>query len=161
MPYVNVLLIFFLSSASCATIIRLRYLTLYNNQAEFMYSAGPIGLWSVIEEGIGIIAGSLPALRPLLSLSVFGGTRNGTLPSKDHGNLEAWREESHAADNDEGNDIMTLDTRSARAGADSDGESQTKILKETSVVISSGPSNPAAAEQWKRSRVNEWDEARN
>ncbi|KAK7959593.1 uncharacterized protein PG986_004447 [Apiospora aurea] len=59
--------------ASCATIIRLRYLTLYNDQTEFMFSTGAIGLWSVLEEGIGIIAGSLPALRPLLSLRAFGG----------------------------------------------------------------------------------------
>ncbi|KAK7964155.1 hypothetical protein PG988_011129 [Apiospora saccharicola] len=59
--------------ASCATVVRLRYLTLYNDQTDFMYSTGAIGLWSVLEEGIGIIAGSLPALRPLLSLGSFGG----------------------------------------------------------------------------------------
>lgn len=74
-----------ISSASCATIIRLRYLTLYNDQAEYMYSAGPIGLWSIIEEGIGIVAGSLPALRPLLTLKVFGGSRSDTQPSKGFG----------------------------------------------------------------------------
>lgn len=95
-------LLIFLSSASCATIIRLRYLTLYNNQAEFMYSTGSIGLWSIIEESIGIIAGSLPALRPLLSLSVFGGARNRTLPSKDatssQGNLSAWAQENGVVD---------------------------------------------------------------
>ncbi|KAH8652247.1 cation-transporting ATPase 4 [Xylariales sp. PMI_506] len=57
--------------ASCATIVRLRFLTLYNNQAEFMFSTGAIGLWSIIEEGIGLIAGSMPALRPLLSPRAF------------------------------------------------------------------------------------------
>lgn len=65
-----------LNSASCATIVRLRYLTLYNNTAEFMYSTGQIGLWSVIEEGIGITAGSMPALGPLLHSRVFGRSRS-------------------------------------------------------------------------------------
>ena len=37
-----------------------------------MFSTGAIGLWSIIELGIGIIAGSLPALRPLLNLPIFG-----------------------------------------------------------------------------------------
>jgi hypothetical protein len=36
-----------------------------------MYSTGAIGLWSILEEGIGIIAGSMPALRPLLNLPFF------------------------------------------------------------------------------------------
>lgn len=44
-----------------------------------MYSAGAIGLWSMVEEGIGIIAGSMPALRPLLDLPVFRrGSTNGS-----------------------------------------------------------------------------------
>ncbi len=47
-----------------------------------MYSTGKIGLWSVIEEGIGIIAGSLPALRPLLSLSFFGLGGSSVTPSE-------------------------------------------------------------------------------
>ncbi|KAL4727054.1 hypothetical protein ACLX1H_005954 [Fusarium chlamydosporum] len=58
--------------ASCATVVRLGYLTLYNDPTEFVYSTGAIGLWSILEEGIGIIAGSMPALRPLLNLSIFG-----------------------------------------------------------------------------------------
>ncbi|KAM0267378.1 hypothetical protein ACHAPA_005920 [Fusarium lateritium] len=60
-----------ITSASAATVVRLGYLTLYNNPAEFMYSTGAIGLWSILEEGIGIIAGSMPALRPLLNLPFF------------------------------------------------------------------------------------------
>lgn len=48
-----------------------------------MFSTGAIGIWSVLEEGIGIIAGSLPALRPLLSLRSLGGNgrSNGTSTS--------------------------------------------------------------------------------
>ncbi|KAK8112771.1 hypothetical protein PG984_013297 [Apiospora sp. TS-2023a] len=74
--------------ASCATVVRLRYLTLYNDQTDFMYSTGAIGLWSVLEEGIGIIAGSLPALRPLLSLRSFGGNgRTNGSSTNDSGHL--------------------------------------------------------------------------
>jgi hypothetical protein len=43
-----------------------------------MFSTGKIGLWSVIEEGIGIIAGSLPALRPLLSIPFLGRSTTAT-----------------------------------------------------------------------------------
>ncbi|KAK7995325.1 hypothetical protein PG990_014098 [Apiospora arundinis] len=64
--------------ASCATVVRLRYLTLYNDQKEFMFSTGAIGLWSILEEGIGIVAGSLPALRPLLTLPILGGNSRET-----------------------------------------------------------------------------------
>lgn len=41
-----------------------------------MYSTGQIGLWSVIEEGIGLTAGSMPALGPLLHTRVFGRSRS-------------------------------------------------------------------------------------
>lgn len=40
--------------------MRLRYLSLYSDPTEFKFGTGKIGLWSVIEEGIGIFAGSLP-----------------------------------------------------------------------------------------------------
>lgn len=46
-----------------------------------MYGTGKIGFWSLMEEGIGIIAGSLPALRPLLSLKVgFSSSMNTPTP---------------------------------------------------------------------------------
>ncbi|CAN8105333.1 unnamed protein product [Discula destructiva] len=172
--------------ASCATIVRLRYLTLYNNQAEFMYSAGPIGLWSVVEEGIGIIAGSLPTLRPLLNLPLFGGTRVATYPSKgasqgyDLENTQgAWTGGGAAGgsgrEDRDGRGLKTTVTGSASAtGAaakaaanrhesklskdgDSDRESQTYILKETRVTVSSGPASETAAEDWKWRRVNGWN----
>lgn len=37
-----------------------------------MFGVGKIGLWSVIEEAVGITAASIPALKPLLTLRIFG-----------------------------------------------------------------------------------------
>lgn len=170
-------------SASCATIIRLRYLTLYNNQAEYMYSAGPIGLWSIIEEGIGIVAGSLPALRPILTLRIFGGSRNDSQPNSkglsqgDDLDSHPWGSGEHRATRSV--ELKTYVTGPVPVGdlsgghgggnggggngkpklsrdGDSDGESQTHILKETRVTVSREQANPSVAEQWKWRRVNGW-----
>lgn len=151
-------------SASCATIIRLRYLTLYNNQAEFMYSAGPIGLWSIIEEGIGIVAGSMPALRPLLSLPFFGGSRGSSKGlSEPEASAYAWAGESESRPGP--NRVVKMDTFEAgkqtkkiriSKDGDSDGESQTYILKETRVTVSREVSS-MGHEAWTERRVNGWN----
>ncbi|PSR88669.1 hypothetical protein BD289DRAFT_481956 [Coniella lustricola] len=206
----------FAAFASCATIIRLRYLTLYDDRSEFMYSAGPIGLWSIIEEGIGIVAGSMPALRPLLSLPIFGGTRTGDgsgnsqpdvhsrawagsrrntmeltasmklhkLPSH-HDEEEAQRskgddtpDESKAGgdrqhqhhnryhhsrtDSRKGsNSIIGAQIGSYKhsrtSKEDSDGESQTHILKETRVTISSEAAEHGT-DEWTKRRINGWNQ---
>ncbi|KAF4304622.1 putative cation-transporting ATPase 4 protein [Botryosphaeria dothidea] len=52
--------------ASSATLVRLRYLLNYNNPNDYLYGLAKIAAWSIIESGTGIIAGSLPALKPLL-----------------------------------------------------------------------------------------------
>ncbi|KAI0175038.1 hypothetical protein BJ166DRAFT_587791 [Pestalotiopsis sp. NC0098] len=51
------------SLASLSTIIRIPYLRYYNELGDFLYKVGNIVLWSVLEGGIGLIAGSLPMLR--------------------------------------------------------------------------------------------------
>ncbi|KAG5660146.1 hypothetical protein KAF25_003668 [Fusarium avenaceum] len=53
--------------ASLCTIIRLPYLKYYTIQTNYIYNVTNIVLWSLIESGIGIIAGSLPSLRKLVS----------------------------------------------------------------------------------------------
>ncbi|PQE14311.1 cation-transporting atpase 4 protein [Rutstroemia sp. NJR-2017a BBW] len=65
--------------ASCATIVRLRFLSNYSNPNEFMYAGADIAIWSLIEEGVGICAGSLSALRPLLSM--FSSSSSGSSDS--------------------------------------------------------------------------------
>lgn len=143
-----------------------------------MYSAGPIGLWSIIEEGIGIVAGSLPALRPVLTLRMFGGSHNASLPSKGHsqgGELDsnAWGAGHRVTGSVELNTYVTgpVSTKATGGGGgaggaggkmrpskdgDSDGESQTHILKETRVTVSREQASPVVAEQWKWRRVNGW-----
>ncbi|KAK7723005.1 hypothetical protein SLS63_009033 [Diaporthe eres] len=145
--------------ASCATIIRLRYLTLYNDQAEFMFSTGQIGLWSVVEEGIGICAGSMPTLKPLLSLSIFGGSTNasrdpsrGTLPLSASNKLRQGEE----------GEAVKMDTmRSPRSSRNkprgsSDDDSLKHILKETRVTVTAETYN-SNDDAWSRNQVLGWD----
>ncbi|KAM0336969.1 hypothetical protein ACHAPQ_003555 [Fusarium lateritium] len=53
--------------ASLCTIIRLPYLKYYTIKSNYLYNVANIVLWSLVESGIGIIAGSLPSLRKLVS----------------------------------------------------------------------------------------------
>lgn len=129
-----------------------------------MYSAGPIGLWSVIEEGIGIIAGSLPALRPLLNLPLFGGrltesesSSRGCQQGQDDSGIKG---SAIAMGPIQATSYLDQDSRIERkhGRGDSDGDSQRHILKETSVTVSGEPSNTDAVEQWRWRRVNGWKE---
>ncbi|RGP74454.1 integral membrane [Fusarium longipes] len=133
--------------ASCATVVRLGYLTLYNNPNEFVYSTGAIGLWSILEEGIGIIAGSMPALRPLLNLPFFG---RSTYASGDGSNLASGhirpsqlsnKRSQNQRTNVELNDFQTnLTTRISHSRENQsldDSDSQKFILKSTKVVMTS------------------------
>ncbi|KAJ4390106.1 hypothetical protein N0V93_007579 [Gnomoniopsis smithogilvyi] len=52
--------------ASAATVIRLPYLRYYNILTNYYYNVANIVLWSIVECGVGILAGSLPSLRSLL-----------------------------------------------------------------------------------------------
>ncbi|KAM5343669.1 hypothetical protein ACJ41O_012206 [Fusarium nematophilum] len=57
--------------ASTATIVRLRYLLALLHNQNFLSESGKIAAWTVVELGIGIFAGSVPALRPLLRYIPF------------------------------------------------------------------------------------------
>lgn len=141
------------SSASCATIVRLRYLSLYSNPAEFMFSTGKIGLWSIIEEGIGIIAGSLHALRPLLSLACLGRSTTNNSDSNDNtasaGKFKASRTPKGMRPD------INLDTFQQLGDVDGDGDSQKHILKETQVSVMSS-ARTAPPEEWERRQVLGW-----
>ncbi|KAH8820254.1 hypothetical protein F5884DRAFT_849523 [Xylogone sp. PMI_703] len=52
--------------ASVATIIRMPYSTAYSNPKNLLYNVGNVVLWTVVECGLGIIAGSMPMLRKLI-----------------------------------------------------------------------------------------------
>jgi hypothetical protein len=145
-----------LLSASCATIVRLRYLSLYSNPLEFMFSTGKIGLWSIIEEGIGIFAGSLPALRPLLSLPFF--SRNGSASNSENPPSGTPFKQSRSRRPPLRSDV-NLDTfqqlEDGDKEVDGDGDSQKHILKETQFTVMSNERSSTPG-QWQRSQVLGW-----
>jgi len=57
-----------LCRGSTATIIRIPYISTFNNQADFLYATVDVAIWSTVEPGIGIVAGCVATLRPLLQL---------------------------------------------------------------------------------------------
>lgn len=108
-----------------------------------MYGSGQIGLWSVVEEGIGIVAGSIPALRPLLSLRILGGSTqrsNGGSASTAvalHTN-EAGRLPAKSIEAVELGTVRSSGKNTTTEGwsDDGDGDSQKHILVRTQVVVS-------------------------
>lgn len=51
--------------ASIASVVRTVYTDAYSSEDNYLYKTGKIVLWTVIECGIGIIAGSLPMVKAL------------------------------------------------------------------------------------------------
>ncbi|KAH8649746.1 hypothetical protein BGZ60DRAFT_389470 [Tricladium varicosporioides] len=139
--------------ASCATIVRLRYLSLYSDPTEFMFGTGKIGLWSVIEEGIGIFAGSLPALRPILSLSFFG---RSTTASNSNPALTPQFKQSKGGQPAIRSDLR-MDTfqQLGDKDAEGDGDSQKYILKETQFTVMSNE-RAGTPGQWQKNQVLGW-----
>ncbi|KAF4958351.1 hypothetical protein FGADI_2517 [Fusarium gaditjirri] len=67
--------------ASLCTIIRLPYLKAFSSTDNYLYNVGNIILWSTLESGIGIIAGSLPSLRKLVSSRFHFDSSAGSSPN--------------------------------------------------------------------------------
>lgn len=53
-----------MNSAAIASVVRTVYTDAYSSDDNYLYSTGKIVLWTVVECSLGIIAGSLPMLRP-------------------------------------------------------------------------------------------------
>jgi hypothetical protein len=146
-------------SASCATIVRLRYLALYSDPGEFMYGTGKIGFWSLMEEGIGIVAGSLHALRPLLSLRL-GVSSSCNTPAAAEG-----RSEPLSGSNKHGRSrsrVVMMDTfqtlGDGEEGEHDDADSQKNIVKETKYSVTS--SKVAISEEERlKGQVLGWEQA--
>jgi hypothetical protein len=121
-----------------------------------MFSTGKIGLWSIIEEGIGIIAGSLHALRPLLTLACLG--RSTTNNSASNGNVSASAGKFKTSRSGQGqrSDIKMDTFQQLRdTDGDADADSQKHILKETHVTVMRND-RTAPPEEWERSQVLGW-----
>jgi len=117
-----------------------------------MFSTGKICLWSVIEEGIGIFAGSLPALRPILNLPFFkGNSTTGSGPSSASA-FKASRSGPQVLHAD-----VRMDTfqQLVDGDKDGDGDSQKHILKETQVTVTSTERSSTPG-QWQKSQVLGW-----
>ncbi|RGP81031.1 hypothetical protein FLONG3_820 [Fusarium longipes] len=69
------------SLASLCTIIRLPYVKYYTIIPDYLYNVTNIVIWSIVESGIGIIAGSLPSLRKLVSSRFRFDTSAGSSPA--------------------------------------------------------------------------------
>lgn len=121
-----------------------------------MFGTGKIGLWSIIEEGIGITAGSLHALRPLLSLPFFAntGSSNNTGGSASASSKFNQPKSGHRAQR---NDI-SLDTFQQLGDTDGDGDSSRHILKETEVSMtrSDQTEKGPGKGKWDRTQVVGW-----
>ncbi|KAF2495000.1 hypothetical protein BU16DRAFT_562621 [Lophium mytilinum] len=59
------------AAASTATLIRLKAIPSYRNANDYLYGIAEIAIWSTVEIGLGIIAGSVATLKPLFN-KVFG-----------------------------------------------------------------------------------------
>ncbi|KAF3043681.1 hypothetical protein E8E12_006435 [Didymella heteroderae] len=148
------------SVASCATIVRLRYLALYSDPGEFMYGTGKIGFWSLMEEGIGIVAGSLPALRPLLSLRVGFSSSMNTPGAATSGRSEPLRNSNMHGRSRSAVMMDTFQTLGDGDGEEEhdDGDSQKNIVKETKYSVTS--TKVAVSEEERvRSQVLGWEQA--
>lgn len=65
------------NSGSAATIVRMPYIhTMDTYKGEFLYNTADVAIWSTVEIGVGIVAGNLATLKPLMKnlLSFFGVT---------------------------------------------------------------------------------------
>ena len=123
-----------------------------------MYGTGKIGFWSLMEEGIGIIAGSLPALRPLLSLKVgFSSSMNTPTP----GGYASGRSEPRSKVNRNilsRQDALALNTFQTLNGGEEydhdDADSQKNIVKETKYTVTS---SLVPVEECQRKQVLGWE----
>lgn len=92
-----------------------------------------------MEAGIGIMAGSLPALLPLLDLPFVNGDRQ------------------PAVELENGNGMRLGSANQLRPeGQDGDVDSLKRILKQTIVVMTDEPRD-ASMEEWERKRVLGWE----
>jgi hypothetical protein len=125
-----------------------------------MFSTGKVGLWSIIEEGIGIFAGSIPALRPLLSRGFFGGsssTNPNNTPGPNSGSN--FKIGARSGSRPMGRNDINLDTfvelGDESKECDADANSQKHILKETTVSMTNDARSTTQGE-WERSQVLGW-----
>lgn len=126
--------------AGIAAIVKCAYLVSLSEKSDFSYVLAPLLWWAAAEDGLTIIASSIPTLRPLLT-KVFpsSSARNSDYPLKtvrEDGNPPFWKVESkHSAAGDgrrpnqgfdNGSDTSILERSRTRAKTVSEGEGETE-----------------------------------
>ncbi|KAF2193688.1 hypothetical protein K469DRAFT_745185 [Zopfia rhizophila CBS 207.26] len=61
----------FAAIGSTATVVRMRYIHTLTNGPDFLWATTDVAIWSTVEPGIGITAGSMATLRPLLQTCLW------------------------------------------------------------------------------------------
>ena len=124
-----------------------------------MYGTGKIGFWSLMEEGVGIIAGSLPALRPLLSLRIGLSSSMGTPGATASGRSDPLSRNKRARPR---SGLVMMDTFETLGDGDEveldDGDSQKNIVKKTNYVVTSSHID-LSEEERVRGQVLGWEQA--
>jgi len=127
--------------------VRFSYVLSITNQENYLVSVARLIIWSTIESGVGIIAGSLATLRPLLKHVPFlSSISSGARSKADRSRADRSRAStahyttSHRLDRinnlSRAPGYKAMSTHSENPLADpSDAESQKHILKETTVII--------------------------
>jgi hypothetical protein len=117
-----------------------------------MYSTGKIGFWSLTEEGIGLIAGSLPSLRPLLSLRIRVSAGSNSPAGASGAKAVSSRQPTSRSR------VIAMDTFQTLNDNDgddnSDGDSQKNIIKETKFTVTS--MSVGGVNGHGQHEVNEW-----
>ncbi|KKY26997.1 putative cation-transporting atpase 4 [Phaeomoniella chlamydospora] len=126
--------------ASISTIVRLKYLLAYTNVSDYLYGVANIALWSIVELGSGLIAGSMATLRPLFKFIPFmrsSRNRSGADPSATPGYGSRSHKLETFGTRGPHSRYRTLNegTKSEEERGGSDGDSQKHILKETEVTV--------------------------
>ncbi|KAI1839733.1 hypothetical protein JX266_014053 [Neoarthrinium moseri] len=98
------------ATASCAVAVRLAYVQSFRD-SDFLWATTDIAIWSQVEQGLAITAGSLSTLKPLFRRALIklhitnlcsqGGETPSTTRTKKHNEREAWvrgRETTHEED---------------------------------------------------------------
>lgn len=124
-----------------------------------MFGVGKIGLWSVVEEAVGVTSASIPALKPLLTLKMFNlsstdpqsktGLKSTRIKTqrvrRDHYNLDTFQElgDRDTHDNDDGDSQKQIVVK----------DSQITVTTHHTVVTDDKPCTRAG---WERHQALGW-----
>lgn len=79
-----------LGSISCvSTLVRLPYLILLNDPANFLAATTPIAIWGLVELGLGLIAASVVTLKPLFKIWYTGKNPYGSSIGNTYGSRQS------------------------------------------------------------------------